>query len=68
MDERTQDILKVVKVIRSCVTDEQFDVANNMINAFLRKYNEPDSNVPVLDPFYMVKELHNELIKSKYNG
>ena len=57
-----QDMEKVVKVIKSCRTEEQFDVAENMIIAFLKKHESSD-----LDAYRMYDDLCEQWIEAKNN-
>lgn len=62
IDQRTIDKEKVVKVIRSCVTMEQLEVAEQMARNFFRLHDSgPWGDVPDFEGFFDQLEFEKEM-------
>lgn len=57
IDDLTGDYEKILKVINSCVTLEQFEVAVSYVELFKRKYEQEDSFLDVLSTSLLGKKM-----------
>ncbi len=64
-NQQTIDMVKVAKVIKSCATLEQLNVAQQMIVNFVNVYDKPGGDVPDFSIFYIAAELTDVRIKQK---
>ncbi len=61
MKQRTADMMKVSKVIKSCKTREQLDTAAQMAKAWKKTYSLPGGDVPDFEPHFIYIELLQEI-------
>jgi len=57
IDDLTGDYEKILKVIDSCVTLEQFEVAVSYVELFKRKYEQEDAFLDVLSTSLLGKKM-----------
>lgn len=57
IDDLTGDYEKILKVINSCVTLEQFEVAVSYVELFKRKYEQEDSFLDILSTSLLGKKM-----------
>lgn len=65
MNKRTADMIKINKVINSCVTLEQLNVAHNMIVNFHELYFEPNNTNLNFTVQYICDDLFDNLKSRK---
>ena len=60
MNQRTADMMKIIKVIKSCETVEHIHTTKKLIKNFYNWYKRPCGDVVNFDVYEVYRELYKE--------